>query len=274
VPDDTSPPHGPARPPGETLAVIPVVVEPPRPDAPAAQTPVGRAWSRAGAIAAVLAAGPAHRALRWSARVGLVVAGSILIAVSVAVVLWIDLGPGPLDVFIGAVRVQTGLALGVTVWLVLGSMIAAAWVAGLRPGPGTLLSPLIVGAAMQVAVDALEGVDRPDELFVRLVAHMIAIAGIGLGAGALIASRLGAGSGELLATALARRTGRTEARVRTVIEMGWLAVGITLGGPIGIGTLLLAVTIGPAVVTGHRAVDRALGRFRVPVVADCCDGKR
>jgi uncharacterized membrane protein YczE len=148
--------------------------------------------SRAGAIAAVLADGPMPTLLRRSARVGLLVAGSVVVAAGVAVMLWTRLGPGPLDVFIGAVRVRTGLSLTLAVWLVIAS---------------------------------------------------------------LIVSGLGAGSGELLASAASDRTGRPEPRIRMAFELVWLAVGVMLGGPIGVGTVLVALTIGPAVAVGYRAVD-------------------
>jgi uncharacterized protein len=98
----------------------------------------------------------------------------------------------------------------------------------------------------------------PDSLLARLVIHVIAICLLGLGAGALIVSRLGAGSGELLSAAASDRTGRPEPRVRMVIELTWLAVGVALGGPVGLGTIIVALTIGPAVAVGYRFVDGAV----------------
>jgi uncharacterized membrane protein YczE len=235
------------------------VVDPPRPAA-APPTPARstRALSRSGAIAVALASAPAVRAMRFSVRLGLLVTGALAIAVAVAVMLWTGLGPGPLDVFIGAVRVHTGLPLGLAVWLVVGSMILLSWVLGRRPGPGTLVSPLIVGAAMQIVAGVLEPIGVPDALLARIVIHVTAICVLGLGAGALIVSRLGAGSGELLSAAASDRTGRPEPRVRMAIELTWLAVGVALGGPVGLGTIIVALTIGPAVAVGHRFVDGAV----------------
>jgi len=218
------------------------------------------AWSRAGAIAVVLAGAPATRAIRFSARVLLLVAGSLSIAVAVAVTLWNGLGPGPLDVFIGAVRARTGLPLGLAVWLVVGSMIVLSWLLGRRPGPGTLVSPLIVGPAMQLAASGLGHVAVPGSVVVRIAIQLLAVGVIGLGAGALIVSRLGAGSGELLAGAASDRSGRPEHRARMAIELTWLAVGVALGGPVGFGTVLLALTIGPAVALGHRLVHGAVSQ--------------
>ena len=48
-------------------------------------------------------------------------------------------------------------------------------------------------------------------------------------------------------TGLAARTGRSIRIVRTGIELTVLAIGWGLGGTVGLGTVLFAVTIGPIV---------------------------
>lgn len=238
------------------------IVDQPRPDAPDAvlnfEWSRFPAWSRAGAIAAVVANGPTPRLLRGSARLALFVSGSMVIATGVAVMLWSGLGPGPLDVFIGAIRVRSGLPLTVALWLVIASVIAAAWLMGRRPGPGTLVAPLIIGPTMQVVVSLLNVVDTPDSVAVLLVIHVAAVFVAGVGAGALIVSGLGAGPVELLASAASDRTGRPEPRIRMTFELSWLVVGVALGGPIGLGTVVVTLAIGPAVMVGYRVVNGAV----------------
>lgn len=188
-------------------------------------------------------------------RLALLVTGSLVIAVGVAVMLWTGLGPGPLDVFIGAVRSRTGLSLTLSVWLVIAALIGAAWAMGRRPGPGTLMSPLIIGPIMQASLSLFGRVEPPDALVLVVAIHVTAVFVVGIGAGALIVSGLGAGTGELLAAAAADRTGRPEPRLRMAFEASLLLAGVALGGPIGIGTVVVALTIGPAVMVGFRAVD-------------------
>jgi uncharacterized membrane protein YczE len=221
-----------------------------------------RAWSRAGAVAAVLATGPTRRALGLSTRVVMLFVGSLLIAASVAITLWTELGPGPLDVFIGAVRNITGLPMSVAVWATVGSLIAASWMLGRRPGFGTVLSPFLIGPMLQAILAALNTLGAPDSIVVRIALQLVAIMGIGLGAGALIVSGLGAGSGELFAGAASDRVGHPESRVRPVIELSWVVVGVVLGGPAGLGTIMVATLIGPAVVYGYRIVDSFAARSR------------
>jgi uncharacterized protein len=214
-----------------------------------------RAWSRAGAVAAVVSTGPTRRLLTFSTRLILLIVGSFIISASVAITLWNQLGPGPLDVFIGAVRMRTGLPLSVALWVTVGSLLCVSWLLGRRPGLGTVLSPFMIGPMIQALVAGLSQFAVPDSLGVRIAFHLVAIIGIGLGAGALIASGLGAGSGELLASAASDRVGHPETKVRFAIEMTWIVAGVALGGPAGLGTVLVALFVGPAVAHGYRIVD-------------------
>ena len=42
--------------------------------------------------------------------------------------------------------------------------------------------------------------------------------------------------------------------------MTWLSFGLLLGGPVGVGTLIVAILIGPAVANGSRLVHMATSR--------------
>lgn len=201
-----------------------------------------------------------RRVLGLSTRIALLLAGSSIVAAGVAVTLWTKLGPGPLDVFIGAVRVHTGLPLSVAVWLVVGLLVGVAWLLGRRPGIGTIVGPVVVGVVMQSVSALLAPYEAPTSIVVRVLVHLLAIGAIGVGAGALIVSGLGAGSGELLASAASNRSGRAEHRVRLAFEVTWLVIGVAMGGPAGLGTVLVALLIGWSVSNGHRMVDGTVGR--------------
>ena len=214
-----------------------------------------RAWSRAGAIAQVLAVGRPRRVVASASRVALFAVGTLLISTSVAVMLWTGLGPGPLDVFIGGVREQTGLPLTLAVWVTIAAMLGVAWGLGRRPGLGSIVSPIVIGPMMQLTLEALQRLDAPSSFAVLVLVHASAVVVVGLGAGALIVSNLGAGSGELLAAAASDRSGHPEPRVRFGFEMSLLVLGVLLGGPIGLGTVIVAALIGPAVAWGLWSVD-------------------
>src|SRR5690606_39057213 len=73
----------------------------------------------------------------------------------------------------------------------------------------------------------------------------------GIATGAYIGADFGPGPRDGLMTGLAARSGWSIRSVRTGIELAVLASGWALGGTLGIGTILYAVTIGPIV---HRTL--------------------
>ena len=183
--------------------------------------------------------------------------GCALIAVAVAAMLWNDFGAGPLDVVIGGIRDLTGLPLTLAVWLTTGTLLLVAWLLGRRPGFGNLVTMLSVGPLMELTLVRLEQVDAPDAMAAKVIIHIFATALIGLGAGMNVFANLGAGTSELLTSATAQRVRQREPRVRLAFELTWLALGAALGGPLGFGTVIVAVLIGPSVARGYRTVDTA-----------------
>jgi hypothetical protein len=68
-------------------------------------------------------------------RVLLVVGGSTVIGVFVAVLIWNGLGPGPVDVLVIGVSARIGLPLTLTMWSLFGVMNLLAWVVRWVPVP-------------------------------------------------------------------------------------------------------------------------------------------
>jgi uncharacterized membrane protein YczE len=226
-----------------------------------------RALVRVGAMIDLVACGRGRRASALALRIALLAVGSVVIATCVAVMLWNDFGAGPLDVFIGALRTHTGLPLTFAVWTTVGTLMLIAWALGRRPGLGTVVGPFVVGPTMQWVLEHLEQYEPPQWLPAKIAIHLAAVAVVGFGAGAVMHSRLGSGTGELLAAAASDRSGRPEQRMRLMFEISFLSVGGLLGGPIGMGTVLIALCIGPSVAYGRSVVGNALAASRRQVSA-------
>jgi uncharacterized membrane protein YczE len=73
---------------------------------------------------------------------------------------------------------------------------------------------------------------------------------VGLGSGLYLLANLGAGPRDGLMTGLQQRTNAPIAWVRISIEITVTIIGWTLGGVVGIGTVMFALGIGPAVSAG------------------------
>jgi uncharacterized membrane protein YczE len=223
------------------------------------ETASARLWTRAAIAAATFATAPRRRTLRITRSVGVHVIGSVVLAAAVGMMLWNDFGPGPLDVFIVAVTEHTGLPLAVALWLTIGSLLMVAWALGRKPGVGSIVTPIVIGPAIQFFVSVFDAYQAPTALGAKIGVQLLALVFVGLGAGAIIASGLGAGMGELLAQAGADKSGKPPQLVRVGCELTWLAVGVLLGGPVGLGTIIVAVAIGPAIGRGNLFVNGILG---------------
>ena len=73
---------------------------------------------------------------------------------------------------------------------------------------------------------------------------------VGMGSGVYLIANLGPGPRDGLMTGLQRLTNFPIAWVRTSIEISVVIIGWILGGTVGLGTLLFAFGIGPAVAFG------------------------
>jgi uncharacterized protein len=94
----------------------------------------------------------------------------------------------------------------------------------------------------------------PAEVLARLVLVTLGVVLVGLGTALYIKGGLGAGPRDGLMLGLSARLRRPVMVVRTGIEVTVLVLGIVLGGTAGLGTLLWALGIGPAVGAWFRVL--------------------
>ena len=79
---------------------------------------------------------------------------------------------------------------------------------------------------------------------------------VGLGSGFYLIANLGPGPRDGLMTGLQRKTNLPIALVRALMEITVVSIGWYLGGTVGIGTLLFAFGVGPAVALGLFLVNK------------------
>jgi uncharacterized membrane protein YczE len=183
---------------------------------------------------------PADELLR---RLPRLFGGLVLFGVGIALMVRADLGLAPWDVLHQGVASRTGLAIG-TVTILTGVVVLALWLPlRERMGIGTVANALVIGLVVNATLAVVEA---PDPLWARVAFLVVGIFLFGPGSGLYIGAGLGPGPRDGLMTGLARR-GRSVRVVRTGIELTALAVGAALGGTVGIGTVLFALTVGPNV---------------------------
>lgn len=184
------------------------------------------------------------RAGKLPRRLTQLMIGLTLYGLSMAMMIRGALGLDPWDVFHAGLASRVPLTFG-QVTIVVGALVLVLWWP-LRqwPGFGTIANVVVIGVAADVGLGLLS---TPDALWARGLLLAFGIVLNGLAGGLYIGSQLGPGPRDGLMTGFARRTGLSIRVVRTTIEIVVLVVGWVLGGPVGVGTVLYAVSIGPLV---------------------------
>jgi uncharacterized membrane protein YczE len=172
-------------------------------------------------------------------------AGIILLGLAQVLMLEAVVGLYPWAVFHQGISLVSGLTYGQALQVV-GLLVVGLgwWLAGQRPGLGTVSNMLLVG----VWVDAFLRwwlLPAPEALAWRLAQFLASVLITGFATGLYVNARLGAGPRDGLVIGLAQRLGLSLRVVRSSLEALVLGAGLLLGGAAGIGTLLFVLLSGP-----------------------------
>ena len=123
-----------------------------------------------------------------------------------------------------------------------------------KPGIGTILNAIIIGLMIDFCI---KFVPTPEKYLTQILLATIAVLTVGIGGGIYLVANLGAGPRDGLMVGLQKKTNLPIATVRAFLEITIMSIGWYLGGTVGIGTLLFAFGIGPAVALGLFVVERS-----------------
>jgi uncharacterized membrane protein YczE len=173
----------------------------------------------------------------------------LFVGAGIALVLRSGLGAAPWDLFHVGLARASGLSVGVATAATSVAALLVALLLGVRPGIGTVINALLIGACID---GALALAPAAPTFFQGLVYQAAGLVLVGLGTGLYLAARLGAGPRDSLMLALARRLRWSPGRARLALELSALGAGVSLGGRVGVGTLVYVLLIGPLVGLGIR----------------------
>jgi uncharacterized membrane protein YczE len=167
--------------------------------------------------------------------------GLVLYGVSSSLLVVAGLGLDPWNVLHQGLARHTSIGIGT--WAILvGAAVLVVWIPlRQRPGIGTVSNVVVIGGTMDLVLGHLHA---PHALAVRVACLLCGVFLNGVATGAYIGAGLGPGPRDGVMTGLAAR-GHSIRVVRTGIELSVLVTGWLLGGKVGVGTLLYALSIGP-----------------------------
>ncbi|WP_060207006.1 YczE/YyaS/YitT family protein [Sporosarcina koreensis] len=155
------------------------------------------------------------------------------------------LGVGPWDVLHIGLTKNFGLTIG-TWSIILGVVIIVVTSAVLKQWPklGTWLNMILLGLFIDLFNWMLPEFDT---MTGQVIIFTLGVAVMSYGIGIYVAPNVGAGPRDSLMLILVDKLGISVKKVRTMIEVIVAVAGWLLGGPVGIGTVIIALLIGQIV---------------------------
>jgi len=154
------------------------------------------------------------------------------------------IGASPWNVLHQGLALNLGLTIGTWAFLISLIVLLLWFFLDEKIGMGTILNFIIIAIMIDLTVYFLKA---PELWINQFLLCVISVLMVGLGSGIYLIARLGPGPRDGLMTGLQKKTGFSIAVIRGSIEFFVVTCGWLLGGTIGVGTLLYALGIGPAV---------------------------
>ena len=160
-----------------------------------------------------------------------------------------EIGLSPWDVLAMGISLQTTLSFGWSTVLVSG-LVLLLWIPlRVRLGLGSVLNAVLVGLFADLWLTFLPNYEL---MISKIAVFSIGTIVIGMATGLYISAGLGKGPRDGLMVGTAERTKRPFWIVRSFYEVTVLLIGFSLGGPIGLGTVIFVVSIGYLTQLGLR----------------------
>ncbi|MCQ3938918.1 MAG: hypothetical protein DPW18_18010 [Chloroflexi bacterium] len=177
--------------------------------------------------------------------------GFALFGLSIALTIRANLGTGTWSVFEVALADITGLSVGTITVIVGFTVLIAALLLREKVGWGTLGNILSIGPWLDLCLRIIPSVEN--QIVMQSIMLLGGVLTQGIASAIYIGVDAGAGPRDSLMLALHRTTKLSLRMARGSVEVAVFLAGWLLGGPAGIGTLVFALLIGPAVQWAFKA---------------------
>lgn len=179
--------------------------------------------------------------------------GFALFGLAIATLIEANLGTSPWVMLSVALANIMGLTPGILTVVIGFGVLLVAMSLKEQIGWGTLANILFIGPWVDVFLWLLPSVEN--NWVLQLGMLVAAAVMMGLATGIYIGVNAGAGPRDSLMLAVSRTTGYSVRRARGTIELTVFVIAWLLDGPFGVGTIIFAFLIGPAVQWGFRLLN-------------------
>jgi|TARA_B100000029_G_scaffold138826_1_gene133908 uncharacterized membrane protein YczE len=162
-------------------------------------------------------------------------------------------GASPWSVLAQGISLNVNYSIGIITFFI-SLFVIFLWIfLNQKPGIGTVLNAIIIALMIDFSLNVF---DIPENYFSQILMAISAVLLVGIGSGFYLVANLGPGPRDGLMTGLQKKTNLPIASVRAFLEISVVSIGWYLGGTVGVGTLMFAFGVGPAVALGLFIVSR------------------
>ena len=156
-----------------------------------------------------------------------------------------NFGVSPWMVLAQGLAIQFEIGIGLSI-IVVSFGVLLFWIPlKEKPGIGTFINFFVVAAVIEMT---LPYIPYQTDISLKLIQVFLGILVIGIGGSIYLIANLGPGPRDGLMTGISKKTKIPMAYVRNGLEISVVIIGWSLGGTAGVGTLIFAIMIGPAIV--------------------------
>ena len=179
--------------------------------------------------------------------------GLILFGIGEGLLLVSYMGASPWSVLAQGISLKVDFSIGLITFFI-SLFVIFLWIfLNQKPGIGTILNAIIIALMIDLC---LKYIPTPETFYIKIMLSISAVLLVGVGSGIYLVANLGPGPRDGLMTGLQKKTNLPIAAVRAFLEITVVSIGWYLGGTVGLGTVLFAFGIGPAVALSLFIVGR------------------
>lgn len=182
--------------------------------------------------------------MRELSRIARLFIGLVLYGLGNALSVRASIGVGPWEAFHIGISLNSGLSMGTVSIIVSFFIILITLMSGERIGVGTIANMFVIGRSLDIFLGIIPPMSSMAAGIAMILSGITCIAAaivIYMGAG------YGAGPRDGLMVMLSKLTSLPPGYCKAGVEAIVLAVGWQLGGPVGIGTIIAVLCVGPII---------------------------
>jgi uncharacterized membrane protein YczE len=198
-------------------------------------------------------------------RLTIYITGLAITALGIALIVRSIVGAGPWDSVAVGLKLHFGLTIGM--WSIISQVFLILFTAVIEKARVRIESVLVI-VVRSWFLDlwyyiALANLDASNSLALQWVIFALGVLTIGVGISIYMEAKFPSSPIDGLMIALSERFNLSISTSRLFIEASGLIIGYLFGGPVGVGTIIVALTLGRIIQTSNRLLRKYLLKLQI-----------